>query len=333
MHMRNMPNEIYDHMFDGSKSIAKWRCHIRSCEYNLINFRVLIYHGSELAVGATRNGRTGKKCRKASQMPTLIYCCELEKTAYERASQCNQTKSTLPEGISENSYTFTQELDGGLDRAANAATQLWWSEIETGSGIDQIRNTYYSTLGISSFAKKNDKKFCPFIPCTNNKWNLQNNEYNFCDSEMVTEENNIERPDNYEMTNQLRRTFLNKHNLLRSLLALGVVSNGRSGKLCRKAAKMSMLAYSYKLEKSAYDRANLCSHLNSTPPEGVAENRYKFTSKLDRELDKAAQAIASDLTTAVGCAVVRCRKMINTVCHYETLVKENSENVCVMFFK
>ncbi|KHJ86932.1 hypothetical protein OESDEN_13304 [Oesophagostomum dentatum] len=91
-------------------------------------------------------------------MPTLeilkVYCCELEKTAIERASLCEQMDS-VPQGILiENNYNFTKNLNRTLATAANNAAQLWWSEItKLESGIDQIQNLYYTHLGINSFAK------------------------------------------------------------------------------------------------------------------------------------------------------------------------------------
>ncbi|KHJ77370.1 hypothetical protein OESDEN_23010 [Oesophagostomum dentatum] len=83
---------------------------------------------------------------------------------------------------------------------------------------------------------------------------------------------------------------------------------------------MPTLTYNCDLEKSAYERAQLCSSLSSAAvPVGVSENSLNFTTRLDKRTpEKAATAIASDLTTQVGCAVRRCTDSINVVCHYNT---------------
>ncbi|KHJ98045.1 SCP-like protein [Oesophagostomum dentatum] len=156
------------------------------------------------------------------------------------------------------------------------------------------------------------------------------------------------------MTDSVRTAVLDKHNALRSALALGTVTNGKTGKLCRKASKMPRLTYNCDLEKSAYERAELCSSLSSVAvPDGVSENSLNFTTRLDKRTpEKAGEAaanmwwselslledgleqiqnlyythqginsfakIASDLTTQVGCAVKRCTDSINVVCHYNT---------------
>ncbi|KHJ86855.1 SCP-like protein [Oesophagostomum dentatum] len=122
-----------------------------------LRFAILAKHNSlrtALALGTVENGQTGVMCRKASKMPTLTYDCNLECTALARASKCSQMDSTPPQCISENSYNFTKNLNRTLSQAANAATQVWWSELAAlESGIDQIQNLFYTHLGISSFAK------------------------------------------------------------------------------------------------------------------------------------------------------------------------------------
>ncbi|KHJ92809.1 SCP-like protein [Oesophagostomum dentatum] len=122
-----------------------------------LRFAILAKHNSlrtALALGTVGNGQTGVMCRKASKMPTLTYSCNLECTALARASRCSQMDSTPPQCISENSYNFTKNSNRTLRQAANAATQVWWSELAAlESGIDQIQNLFYNHLGISSFAK------------------------------------------------------------------------------------------------------------------------------------------------------------------------------------
>ncbi|KHJ97015.1 SCP-like protein [Oesophagostomum dentatum] len=110
-------------------------------------------------------------CRKASKMPTLTYDCKLETSAIARASQCSQMNSTPSQNISENSHIFTANLNRTLSQAAQAATQLWWSELAAlESGIDQIQNIFYTHLGINSFAKiasdLTTKIGCAVIHCT-----------------------------------------------------------------------------------------------------------------------------------------------------------------------
>ncbi|KHJ95932.1 hypothetical protein OESDEN_04112 [Oesophagostomum dentatum] len=72
---------------------------------------------SELALGKTNNGQTGKMCRKASKMPMLVYDCEMEKTAYYRATQCTHINASPPY-VFENNCSFTEALDRSLDDAA-----------------------------------------------------------------------------------------------------------------------------------------------------------------------------------------------------------------------
>ncbi|KHJ94899.1 SCP-like protein [Oesophagostomum dentatum] len=164
-------------------------------------------------------------------------------------------------------------------------------------------------------------------------------------------------PNSNDMSDSIRTAFLDKHNVLRSALALGTITNGKTGKLCRRASKMPTLTYNCELEKTAYDRAKQCKRLDSAPPNGVSENNHTFTTRLDRTLENAAQAatqqwwselsllengieqiqnfyythlginsfakIASDLTTQVGCGVVLCEseKLISVVCHYKTALR------------
>ncbi|KHJ77942.1 hypothetical protein OESDEN_22438 [Oesophagostomum dentatum] len=121
--------------------------------HNLAEVQFCLFR-TALALGTVENGQTGVMCRKASKMPTLTYSCNLECTALSRASRCSQMDSTPPQCISENSYNFTKNLNRTLRQAANAATQVWWSELAAlESGIDQIQNLFYNHLGISSFAK------------------------------------------------------------------------------------------------------------------------------------------------------------------------------------
>ncbi|KHJ94901.1 hypothetical protein OESDEN_05162, partial [Oesophagostomum dentatum] len=55
-------------------------------------------------------------------------------------------------------------------------------------------------------------------------------------------ETNTLCPNNYGMNDLLRNAFLNKHNTLRSTLALGAVENGNgTGVMLREAAKMPTL--------------------------------------------------------------------------------------------
>ncbi|KHJ94903.1 SCP-like protein [Oesophagostomum dentatum] len=94
------------------------------------------------------------------------------------------------------------------------------------------------------------------------------------------------------MNDPLRTAFLDKHNALRSALALGTVSNGQTGVLCRRASKMPTLTYNCELEKTAYERANLCEQMTSTASDGVSENSLNFTTRLDRTLEDAAESAA-----------------------------------------
>ncbi|KHJ98456.1 SCP-like protein [Oesophagostomum dentatum] len=83
-----------------------------------------------------------------------VYCCELERSAYERAKQCNSMDSSLF-GDVENNKNFTKNLNRTLEEAGKnvQAIQMWWAEIRTYGPIDQIQNIFYTHLGISSFAK------------------------------------------------------------------------------------------------------------------------------------------------------------------------------------
>ncbi|KHJ92141.1 SCP-like protein, partial [Oesophagostomum dentatum] len=165
-------------------------------------------------------------------------------------------------------------------------------------------------------------------------------------------ETNTQCPENYGMTDSLRDLFLGKHNYLRCELAIGNVSNGQTGQMCRKAAKLPAFMYCCDLEKTAYDRAKLCDQFNSTSLEYLSENSWTFVERVDRPSSEAAESaienwwselsklqngieqiqnlyythaginsfakMASDLTTGVGCGVVRCGKSTNVVCHYQT---------------
>ncbi|KHJ75949.1 hypothetical protein OESDEN_24432 [Oesophagostomum dentatum] len=81
---------------------------------------------------------------------------------------------------------------------------------------------------------------------------------------------------------------------------------------------MPTLVYCCELEKTAIDRAKLCDQMDSVPQGNLIENNYNFTKNLNRTLVTAANNMASDLTTGLGCAVVHCGNRINVVCHYET---------------
>ncbi|KHJ97284.1 hypothetical protein OESDEN_02739 [Oesophagostomum dentatum] len=48
-------------------------------------------------------------------------------------------------------------------------------------------------------------------------------------------------PNNVGMNDLLRTAVPNKHNAFRSALALGNVTNGRNGTMCRRASKMPTL--------------------------------------------------------------------------------------------
>ncbi|KHJ93985.1 SCP-like protein [Oesophagostomum dentatum] len=167
---------------------------------------------------------------------------------------------------------------------------------------------------------------------------------------------------NTEMNNELRRAFLKRHNGLRSNLALGIASNGQTGTFLRKANKMPQLTYSCALETAAIQRAKQCASISSSAPsEGVSENLRSFTVDIDRDPIQAAKAavnswfseiarlessidqiqnlwydhmgissfakIASDKTTEVGCAIVKCEEdaVLNVVCHYNTTLTEASK--------
>ncbi|KHJ98386.1 SCP-like protein [Oesophagostomum dentatum] len=110
---------------------------------------------SSLALGVVANGQSGNYLRKASMMYELTYTCSLERSAIERAGQCEDiSNSEPPEGVSENYQVFTKNINRDLSTAAKQAIQLWWSEItKLESGLDQVQNIYYTHLGINSFAK------------------------------------------------------------------------------------------------------------------------------------------------------------------------------------
>ncbi|KHJ95548.1 SCP-like protein [Oesophagostomum dentatum] len=117
---------------------------------------------TNLALGVVENGQSGTYLRKASKMYQLTYVCSLEKSAMERAKQCEDiSNNEPPEGVSENYQVFTKNINRDLSIAAKQAVQLWWSEIQKlESPLDQIQNLFYTHLGISSFAKVGGFFFC-----------------------------------------------------------------------------------------------------------------------------------------------------------------------------
>ncbi|KHJ97286.1 hypothetical protein OESDEN_02741 [Oesophagostomum dentatum] len=85
-------------------------------------------------------------------MSLQVYCYELEKTAYDRAKQCEEMDSSV-ENMTENTHNYTDRLNSSLETAATAAVQLWWSELQATTGIDQIQNLFFVHAGFQSFAK------------------------------------------------------------------------------------------------------------------------------------------------------------------------------------
>ncbi|KHJ97016.1 SCP-like protein [Oesophagostomum dentatum] len=244
---------------------------------------------SSLALGAVNNGKTNNTCRKASKMPQLT------------ADTTAATAVTQVQGTTEGSTDVT-------------------------STTTTLTTTTTTTATMESESA---------LPGT-----------------VTAEQDNTICPDNEGMTDSLRIALWAKHNTLRSSLALGAVNNGKTNNTCRKASKMPQLIYCCELEKKAMERASQCDQMDSTPQGNVSENNWNFTEKIDRELTDAGKAVsqrwwseitklesgidqiqnlyythfginsfakmASELTTGVGCAVVRCENRINVVCHYDT---------------
>ncbi|KHJ81300.1 SCP-like protein [Oesophagostomum dentatum] len=107
---------------------------------------------SQLATGTAVNGQNGGKTRPAKNMTKLVYDCELEKAAYERARLCENFTPEDPKILKENYYSFNKNLTRPLEQYAKLATQVWWSELSR-TGLNQTLNLFYTHLGISHFAK------------------------------------------------------------------------------------------------------------------------------------------------------------------------------------
>ncbi|KHJ96113.1 SCP-like protein [Oesophagostomum dentatum] len=169
-----------------------------------------------------------------------------------------------------------------------------------------------------------------------------------------------DRGNTSSMTPDLRIILLAKHNALRSMLALGAAKHSpRKDLFCKPASKMPPLNYSCELERSAYDRANRCANMEPSPDYQFIENHrkdfkpraslekalpanvqlwwseiIKLEQPIDqiqnvyrsnREIDSFAK-MASDLTTEVGCSIVKCGgESYNFVCHYKTTLKEGEK--------
>ncbi|KHJ91240.1 hypothetical protein OESDEN_08901, partial [Oesophagostomum dentatum] len=83
----------------------------------------------------------------------LVYDCELEKAAYERAMLCENFTAEDRRTFKENSFNFTEDLTRPLEEYANSATLSWWSELKASSNITSVSNVAYPRQGISNFVK------------------------------------------------------------------------------------------------------------------------------------------------------------------------------------
>ncbi|KHJ98469.1 SCP-like protein [Oesophagostomum dentatum] len=108
---------------------------------------------SLLAIGTAKNGGTGQMCETSINMPTLVYDCELEKAAYERAKLCENFADNTTHIFHENRWKYIRSLDDEFELIANRVTQRWWSELDKSAGIPQPENIYTTGLNINSFAK------------------------------------------------------------------------------------------------------------------------------------------------------------------------------------
>ncbi|EYB82177.1 hypothetical protein Y032_0365g3592 [Ancylostoma ceylanicum] len=148
-------------------------------------------------------------------------------------------------------------------------------------------------------------------------------------------------------TDAIRNIYLDLHNLHRSNLARGLVTNGFTHAPARQASKMIKLKYNCTAETSAFAWAQQCKDEDSHT-QGVSENRYTFPN---RNLDMTVIArrasnrwweeittkgmsqedlnifysrlgvshyarMAWDSTQSFGCAAFKCPNFINAVCHY-----------------
>ncbi|KHJ90302.1 SCP-like protein [Oesophagostomum dentatum] len=114
-----------------------------------------------LALGTATNGNTGNNARSAVNMPQLVYDCGLESAAYERAKLCESFTPESPNTLKENSFNYTHR-ERTFQKAAQLATQFWWSELKKSEGLEQIQNIFYTHLGINHFAKVSFFRICKY---------------------------------------------------------------------------------------------------------------------------------------------------------------------------
>ncbi|KHJ96112.1 SCP-like protein [Oesophagostomum dentatum] len=134
---------------------------------------------SMLALGTAKvTSITELYSKQASEMPSLNYSCELEKSAYYRASQC---ANLMPSSLS--GYEFTENMrkyfvpKTTLEKAAPGSVQLWWSEItKLEIPIDRFGNIYRTNLAIDSFAKiasdLTTAVGCSIVDCGDSEYNF-----------------------------------------------------------------------------------------------------------------------------------------------------------------
>uniref|UniRef100_A0A7I5E758 SCP domain-containing protein n=1 Tax=Haemonchus contortus TaxID=6289 RepID=A0A7I5E758_HAECO len=171
-------------------------------------------------------------------------------------------------------------------------------------------------------------------------------------------------PENSEMTVDLRNSFLNRHNTLRSSLAQGLQQNDNLG-LAPPATNMERMEYSCEVETSAIRSAETCSggaSLESLRPDleentfkvidmtldldnvaetamtnwwgqlarnGVDEPNMKLTPRLRYRLNSIVDfsKMAWHNTVKLGCAIQRCPTFYFVVCQYGPRGNIINENI------
>ncbi|KHJ98468.1 SCP-like protein [Oesophagostomum dentatum] len=283
--------------------------------------------------GEQRNGYSGKNLPAAISLPDLVdhfqeWSCELEEEAYQYmdgiCTGANKVdlngKATITHGDYEEFF-----IPRILNKHLTAADFTELKSVEGGNvvysaegeikGFANLMRAEATGIGCARYGCPDPQApqgaFYAMV-CLTDQQDIKETDIIY---EAITEPNAC--PANAYISNSVRKAFLNWHNTLRTLIAIGVVANGETESQLKPATNMpKLVSLNDKLKRTdTRMMVTQCWWSELKNSSGLEESEYIYYG--NQNINRFAK-IASDLTTKIGCAVYDCTSFVNVVCHYDT---------------